>query len=286
MVSLPERDEWHRPVVMMAFEGWNDAGDAASGAVEHMIEQSGAEVVAELDPEPYYDFQVARPTITVDENGVRALTWPGARFSAGRLPGSDRDLVLLNGIEPSMRWPTFCREIADVCEHVGAERVVLLGALLADVPHRRPIPVTAVAGDPDLRQRLSLEPSRYQGPTGIIGVLQDVLSRRSLPTVSLWAAVPYYVAQPPCPRATLALVHSLGDVAGLDVAEGDLPAAGKEWEENVEEMVAEDPEIAELVERLEQETPEVDLQRASGDAIAREFERYLRRRDEDDPPGR
>jgi hypothetical protein len=267
----------------MAFEGWNDAGDAASGALEHLISQTSATELAQLDPEPYYDFQVARPTIRVNESGIEGIRWPGATVHRGRTEGSPRDLVLVHGVEPSMRWPSFAAELTDMCEEIGAEMVVLLGALLADVPHTRALPVNVVAGDATLRDRLQLEPTAYEGPSGIVGVLQDAVARRGIPVVSLWSAVPYYVAQPPCPKGSISLLLRLDEVAGVRVPMGDLPRASHEWESTVADLVAEDPEVAELVERMESESTS-PLAPASGDAIAREFERYLRwQRTDTDP---
>lgn len=281
MVELPERSRWNHPVVLMAFEGWNDAGDAASGTLEHLLAHTDSTMAAEMDPEPYYDFQVARPTIRVTEEGVSDLRWPGVRVHLGHQTGSSRDIILVHGIEPSMRWPTFARELTQMCQDVGAEMVVLLGALLADVPHRKALPVNGVAGDTGLRERLGLQPSNYEGPSGILGVLQDQLARRAIPVVSLWAEVPYYVAQPPCPKASLALLEALEGVIDLGVPTDDLEERVRTWEDAVEEIVAEDPEIAELVDRLEKEA-EATLSPASGDSIAREFERYLRGHDERD----
>jgi hypothetical protein len=268
-----------RPVVVAAFEGWNDAGEAASSAVAHLAGLCDASPVGAMDPEPYYDFQVNRPTISLDETGVRRLEWPTTRVRAGRLGDNGPDVVLVHGIEPSVRWRSFAAELVDLCRDVEASTVVLLGALLADSPHGRPVPVTGVGGNDELTRRYSLQPANYTGPTGILGVLADALTRAELPTVSYWASVPYYVAQPPSPKATLALLRRVEDVLDRSLDLGDLPDEALAWERAVDEMVAEDEELAGLVHQLEDHADNEGLENASGDAIAAEFERYLRRRD-------
>jgi proteasome assembly chaperone (PAC2) family protein len=278
VVELEGVPELVDPVLVAAFEGWNDAGDAATGAVEHMETAFSAEPVAALDPEDYYDFQVSRPMVAVDESGVRRLEWPTTRVGLARAAGGRRDLVLVRGIEPNMRWRSFCGEILELCSQLRVEAVVSLGALLADVPHTRPVPVTGTSSDPGLGRSLGLEPSRYEGPTGIVGVLQDSAARAGLPSVSFWAAVPHYVAQPPCPKATLALLRHVEEMLDLAVPLGDLPEDARAWERGVDELAGEDEEIAEYVHRLERARDTTELPEASGEHIAREFERYLRRR--------
>lgn len=268
----------HRPVVVAAFEGWNDAGEAATSAVAHLAALADARPIGEIDPEEYYDFQVNRPTITLDEGGVRRLDWPTTRLLAGSVPSTGRDLVLVRGIEPSIRWRGFTRELVQLCEAVEAGPVVLLGALLADSPHNRTVPVTGVGGNDQLTERLGLEPASYTGPTGIVGVLGEALTRQGVPVVSYWASVPYYVAQPPSPKATLALLRRVEDVLDATLDLGDLPDEATAWERAVDEMVAEDEELSGLVQQLEDHADSEGLEHTSGEAIAAEFERYLRRR--------
>lgn len=278
MIELEGVPELVDPVVVAAFEGWNDAGEAASGVITHLESVWDATPIAELDPDDYYDFQVTRPMVEMIDGETRGITWPTTRLSRARLP-SGRDAVLIHGIEPNMRWRSFCREIVDKVHELGAEQVVLLGALLADAPHTRPVPVTGAANDAAMVAALDLEPARYEGPTGILGVLQDVCAKAELPTVSLWAAVPHYVAQPPSPKATLALLRRVEDLLDVAVPLGELPEEARAWENGVNELAEEDSEVAEYVRTLEEQKDATELPEASGDAIAREFERYLRRRD-------
>jgi proteasome assembly chaperone (PAC2) family protein len=268
------------PVMVAAFEGWNDAGEAASGALGHLEEVWGAQQIAELDPEDYHDFQVNRPLVALDESGRREVTWPTTRLSWASPPGAARDVVLVRGIEPSMRWRAFVAEVLGHAEKLGVTTLVTLGALLADVPHTRPIPVTTTSDDDGLLSRLALEPSTYQGPTGIVGVLQESAGRAGIPGLSLWAAVPHYVAQPPSPKATLALLRRVEELLDVTVPLGELPEDARAWEHGVDELAEEDSEIAEYVRQLEEAKDTADLPEASGEAIAREFERYLRRRDD------
>jgi proteasome assembly chaperone (PAC2) family protein len=271
------------PIMLAAFEGWNDAGDAATGAIEHLLEVWEAEEIASFDPEDYYDFQVNRPIVQLSEsNGIanREIRWPTTRISIARLPLESRDVVLVRGIEPSMRWRAFCEELLSFAHDLEVTEVVTLGALLADSPHTRPIPITGTASGPISTSRFGLDPSTYEGPTGIIGILQEACLHAEIPGASLWAAVPHYVSQPPCPKATLALVNRLEDLLDLTIELGDLAEESKAWELGVDELAREDAEIGEYVKNLEQAKDASDLPEASGDAIAKEFERYLRRRDE------
>ena len=270
------------PVMLCAFEGWNDAGDAASGAVLHLEEVWSATQIAEFDPEDYYDFQVNRPEVTIDD-GARAITWPTTRLSVARIPLATRDVVLVHGIEPSMRWRSFTNELLTAARDLGVEMVITLGALLADSPHTRPVPVSGTSSDAALSLRLGYEPSTYEGPTGIVGVLQDACAQAGIPAVSLWAAVPHYVAQPPCPKATLALLTRVEDLLDVPVPLGDLPEESRAWQIGVDELASEDDEIAAYVRTLEEAVDTAELPEASGDAIAREFERYLRRRSTEPP---
>lgn len=267
------------PVMLAAFEGWNDAGSAATQALVHLHAVWGAERVDELDPEEYHDFQVSRPTVGEDEDGRRVISWPTTSVAAATLPGTGEVVTLVHGIEPSMRWRRFCGEILDAAERLGVTTVVTLGALLADVPHSRPIPVTATSDDPELQKTLSLEASSYEGPTGIVGVLQHEAIRRGLRGLSIWAAVPHYVAHPPSPKATVALLVRIEELLGEPIPLGDLPEDAQAWQHGVDELAAEDTEIAEYVAQLEEAKDTAELPEATGEAIAREFERYLRRRD-------
>jgi proteasome assembly chaperone (PAC2) family protein len=286
MSALPKRPDaelvLRRPVLLAAFEGWNDAGDAATSAVEHLAEQWGARAVAELDPDDYYDFQVNRPLVQLVDGLTRQVTWPTTRVSVATPPGTDRDVVLVRGLEPNLRWRGFSRELVEIAEQLGVETVVTLGALLADSPHTRPVPVSGTASDPATAAELGLESSRYEGPTGIVGVFQDACANAGMRAVSFWAAVPHYVAQPPCPKATIALLRRVEDLLDLPVPLADLPERARAWERQVDELAAEDSDVAEYIASLEEREPATDLPEASGEAIAKEFERYLRRRD--DPP--
>ncbi|MFC7217904.1 PAC2 family protein [Streptomyces polyrhachis] len=288
MIELEGVPDLVDPVMICAFEGWNDAGDAASMSVGHLDREWKGESFAELDAEEYYDFQVNRPTVAV-EGGTRAITWPTTRLSFVRIADADgkgrpRDLVLVRGIEPSMRWRSYCGEILSFAHELGVEMVVLLGALLGDTPHTRPVPVTAVTSDADLAQRLEVEESRYEGPTGIVGVLQEACTHAGVPGVSLWAAVPHYVSQPPNPKAALSLLNRLEDLLGIRIPLGDLPEDARAWQRGVDQLAAEDSEVAEYVQSLEEARDTAELPEASGEAIAKEFERYLRRRDGTSPP--
>ncbi|MDQ0953746.1 proteasome assembly chaperone (PAC2) family protein [Streptomyces phaeochromogenes] len=279
MIELEGVPELVDPVMVAAFEGWNDAGDAASTAVAHLDREWKGEVFAALDAEDYYDFQVNRPTVWLD-GGVRKITWPTTRLSVVRVGGEKpRDLVLVRGIEPSMRWRSFCNELLGFAHELGVELVVILGALLGDTPHTRPVPVSGVTSDPDLARTMDLEETKYEGPTGIVGILQEACTHAGVPAVSLWAAVPHYVSQPPNPKATLALLNRLEDLIDMRIPLGELPEDARAWQLGVDQLAAEDSEVAEYVQSLEEARDTAELPEASGEAIAREFERYLRRRD-------
>ncbi|WP_246592065.1 PAC2 family protein [Nocardioides daeguensis] len=270
-----------RPVVIAAFEGWNDAAESATAVVDHLMKAWDARVVAAIDPDDYYDFQVNRPTVGIDESGFRKLTWPSTHIAVASPPELDRDVILVRGIEPNMRWRQFTAEILAAIDDLGCELFVTLGALLSDSPHTRPIPVSGSTTEADLMDRLVLEQSTYEGPTGIVGVLQDACARVDIPAVSYWAAVPHYVAQPPCPKATLALLTRLEDLLESPMPLGDLPDEARAWERGVDELAEEDEDIADYVRSLEESRDTADLPEASGEAIAREFERYLKRRGEE-----
>ncbi len=284
-MTLPDSGPWPElvaPVLVAAFEGWNDAGDAASGAIEHLELVWDAQAITELDPEDYYDFQVNRPTVSLVDGLSRRITWPTTRFSWCRPPGAAFDLVLVHGIEPNMRWRAFCDELLTVINRLEVRTVVTLGALLSDSPHTRPTQVTGSAYDPESAARYGLERSRYEGPTGIVGVLQDACVTAGIPAISYWAGVPHYVSQPPNPKATLALLHGVEEVLDIPIPLAELPQQAEDWRKLVDEMAAEDEEVTEYIRNLEERDDEVDrseMTEASGDVIAREFERYLRRRD-------
>ena len=282
MIEIEDSPPLRSPVLIAAFEGWNDAADAASGVVDHLLDVWESRLVAVIDPEEFYDFQMNRPIVGTDEQGQRRITWPSTQLSVCSPPGSTRDVILLRGIEPNMRWRQFCAELLAAAEELGAEMVVTLGALLADTPHTRPIPLSGTTTEPELADRLKLEQYNYEGPTGIVGVFQDACTQMDIPAVSYWAAVPHYVAQPPCPKATLALVGQLEDLLEISIPLGDLPEESRAWERGVDELADEDEEIGDYVRALEETRDTAELPEASGEAIAREFERYLKRRDSGD----
>ena len=265
------------PVVVVAFGGWNDAGSAATGVVEHLDEAYAGELAFALDPDDFYDFQVNRPQVSLGDDDERELTWPTTELRIGTL-ADGRDLVLVHGLEPNLRWRQFSTVIASALHSASATRVHLLGALLADTPHTRPIPVSTSTNDRELMTSLGLAPSTYEGPTGILGVLGDTLGRAGIEVLSLWAAVPHYVSHPPCPKATLALLSSLEQLLDSSLDLGELPELARAWERGVDELAAEDSEVAEYVATLEEQQDTAELPEASGEAIAAEFERYLRRR--------
>ena len=282
MIEIDDAPDLIDPIVIAAFEGWNDAAESASAAIDHLMRVWNARVVGAVDPDDFYDFQVNRPMVGTDETGHRRLTWPSTRIAIASPSDLDRDLILIRGIEPNMKWRQFTAELLAATDELGGQLVVTLGALLADTPHTRPIPVTGTATEPDLVDRLKLEQSNYEGPTGIVGVLQDACTRLDIPAVSYWAAVPHYVAQPPCPKATLALLGQLEDLLQTSIPLGDLPEEARAWERGVDELAEEDEDVADYVRALEETRDTTDLPEASGEAIAREFERYLKRNRPDD----
>ncbi len=282
MIEIDEVPPLRSPVLVAAFEGWNDAADAASGVVDHLLRVWDARLVAAMDPEDFYDFQVNRPLVGPDPSGARRITWPSTQLSVASPPDASRDVVLLRGIEPNMRWRQFCAELLAAATELGTEMVVSVGALLADTPHTRPVPVSGTSTDTELSTRLRLELSTYEGPTGIVGVFQDACVEAGMPAVSFWAAVPHYVAQPPCPKATVALLGRLEELLEVSIPLGDLPEEARAWERGVDELASEDDDIGDYVRALEETRDTADLPEASGEAIAREFERYLKRRDTGD----
>jgi predicted ATP-grasp superfamily ATP-dependent carboligase len=279
IVRWERRVQLRHPVLIAAFEGWNDAGDAASLAVGYLAEEWSARRFASVDPEEFYDFTVTRPEVRIAEGSQRRIEWPSTELWAAALPSLGRDVVLLRGVEPQLKWRTFCAAVVGVARAVGAELAVTLGALLADVPHTRPVRVSGMAHDPALADRLGLRSSAYEGPTGIVGVLHDACSRAGLPSASLWATVPHYVSQVPSPKAALALVERSAALVGTHVDPVDLRAAAIAYVEQVSERVADDDEAAAYVAQLEEAD---DLEQEdvptlpSGDALAAEVERFLR----------
>jgi hypothetical protein len=267
-------------IMIAAFEGWNDAGSSASAAVDHLARVWGATEYRTLDAEDYHDFQVSRPTISRNERGERVVSWPGTVISTVEVPSQPgRTLLLARGIEPSMRWRQFCDEVLDAAEASGVTVLVTLGALLVDAPHTRPLPIYLSSEEAEVRKHLDIERSDYDGPTGITGVLGHEASLRGIRVVSGWVGVPHYVAHPPSPKATRALLGSVERLLGAPIDLGDLEYEAEAWERGVDELAGEDEEIAAHVKTLEEVTDAANLPEASGDAIAAEFERFLRRRD-------
>jgi proteasome assembly chaperone (PAC2) family protein len=279
-----EPPELRSPVLVGAFAGWNDAASAATAALEAVATALDAEPVARIDPEDFYDFQVNRPTVRLTEGQARRLDWPSNVFLAAPAAGAEHDLALLSGIEPNVRWRTFAETIVEVVDRLGVELVVTLGSLIADVAHTRPVPITGLATEPELVEELGLSRSTYEGPTGIVGILHDVCRQRSVASASLWAAVPHYVAAVPNPKAALALLRRLEGLTGVAIEALELEDAAGRFGEQIDRAVAANPEIAQLVHQLEEaqaEAEDIDLsgEVPSGDAIARELQRFLRQQD-------
>lgn len=269
-----------RPVVIAAFEGWNDAADAASDLIDHLATSYPTELAWTLDSEDFYDFQVARPRVCLGEHG-REVEWPTTSVRVAHLP--TRDLVLVSGPEPNLRWRSFATTLISCFLSISPELVVLLGAMLTDSVHNRPLPVTGSCSDRVLGARLGLEPSSYEGPTGIVGVLNDSCRRAGqFPVVSLWASVPHYVSNPSNPKATLALLGQLERVLDTPIERRDLPELAQQWERNVDELAADDPDVADYIALLAEQQDEDEVPEQAGEAIAEEFERYLRRRNQRD----
>jgi proteasome assembly chaperone (PAC2) family protein len=269
--------------MLAAFEGWNDAGEAASDALRYLNKTWGGKKVASIDADEYYDFQFTRPTVRRTASGERKIKWPSTRLYKASAPGSNVDVIFIQGTEPSYKWRAYTAELLVHAEALHVDYVILVGALLADVPHSRPIPVSTSTDDSALRERLNLEASQYEGPVGIVGVLSEVSLLAGIPTVSLWAAVPHYVAQAPSPKAQLALLHRIEELLQVPLDTHELAEEAEAWERGVNELATEDPEIAAYVRQLEEAKDTADLPEASGESIAREFERYLKRRGKDKP---
>ncbi len=268
------------PIMIAAFEGWNDAGESASGAIAHLLTAWTHQELARFNPEEFYDFQVNRPQIKVDERIVREIIWPNTIVYAATSPSLKNDFLIVKGIEPSMRWPSFAKQILDLADDYEVSLLITMGALLADSPHTRPITVTGSGAHPDIAAKLGIEVSRYEGPTGIVGVLQDAAYKRSIDAVSLWAAVPHYVSTPPSPKASLALINALEDFLEISIPLGNLPRRADEWEIAVNQMAEEDLEVAEYVKQLESSKDAAELPDVTGESIAKEVERFLRRNPE------
>jgi proteasome assembly chaperone (PAC2) family protein len=288
-LRIDERPTLRRPVLIAAFRGWNDGGQAASLAGATLAHVWGAKRFAEIDPEGFVDFQSTRPTVSLDEGMTRQIEWPETAFHAAAVHGADRDVVILLGVEPNYRWRAFNELVVGLARDLGVELVVTLGALLADVPHTRAAPVTGAASDPSLVEELGLQVSRYEGPTGIVGVLHDACRQAGIPSVSLWSAVPHYVSLAPSPRAARALCDRLADLLGVKIDLTELEEAEKIYAEQITEAVASDPETAAYVEELERRsdtiddlTDETDL--PTGESLAAELTRFLRDRESDDTP--
>jgi proteasome assembly chaperone (PAC2) family protein len=268
--------------MVCAFRGWNDAAAAASTALAAIGNALDSELVATIDPEEYFDFQSTRPTIVMTAGETRRIEWPENNFIAVRIPTADRDLVLLDGTEPNLKWRTFSETVATAADALEVELVITLGSLIAEVSHTLPVPITGLASSPELVDELDLERSNYEGPTGIVGVVHDLCRQTGIDSASLWAAVPHYVAAVPNPKAALALLRRLEGMTGIAVEASDLEEETTDYEEQIGRAVAANPEIEELVERIEAE--QVDLladeadELPSADSIAREFQRFLRQR--------
>ncbi len=274
------------PIMIIASGGWSDAGEAATGVITHLmatlngdidVESFSPELIAEINSEDYYDFQVNRPLIFVDDSMIRSLTWPGVQVFAQRNPFGDRDFVLVRGVEPSMRWKSFASELLDLADDLEVELVITLGSMLADTPHTRPIPVSGTGAHPDIARRLGVEVSRYEGPTGILAVIQDGCVRRGIDAIALWAAIPHYASASPSPKATLALINGIEDFLEISLPQGVLPELATQWEKSVDEMVKEDSDIEEYIKTLEESKDATELSDDSGEELAREVERFLRR---------
>ncbi|MEJ7749899.1 MAG: PAC2 family protein [Thermoleophilaceae bacterium] len=280
-VTWTERPRLRRPVLVAAFSGWNDAGDAASAAVEFIAGRFEPSEMARIDADEFTDYTNTRPTVRLEEGRTREVDWPDTVISGATVPGADGDLAILEGAEPSLRWRRYSRAVIEVAREIDARMVITLGSLLADVPHTRPVSVSGIASDASLVDRLGFEHTSYEGPTGIVGVLQHECTAAQLPAVSLWASVPHYVAAAPNPKVALALVRAFEGAAGVVVDGSDLETAAEDYERQVSAAVASDPEVRAFVERLEsamdeetEDAPPVNL--PSGDTIASDFQRFLR----------
>lgn len=294
--------ELRSPVMILAFSGWNDAADAATGALAHILgswaddssgssDSSGSnqlesfdisagvapELIADFDAEDFYDFQVNRPMVSMDRSEIRSLTWPGTQVFSLEMPSLEFDFVIVRGVEPSMKWRTFTYELLDLADDLEVSRIISLGAMLADTPHTRPITVTGTSANSKMAKRLGVSVSKYEGPTGILGVIQDACQHRGIDCLSLWAAVPHYASNAPSPKATLALLNALEDFLEIALPQGTLVESSKQWESEVNELAKEDSDVADYVKALEESKDNAELSDLSGEEIAKELERFLRR---------
>ena len=274
--------------MVIAFSGWNDAGEGATGALNHLMNvwselspKIHPALIADVDPEEFYDFQVNRPRVISDENETRSIAWPMTKAYGISLASLDRDLVVVVGEEPSMRWKTFTQEILDLADDLEVSMVVTVGSLLADIPHSRPISVGITASNSTTADRFNVEISNYEGPTGILGVIQDGCLRRGIDGVALWAPVPHYASSAPSPKVSLALIHALEDLLAISIPQDELELASDAWESEVDNLAREDSEVADYVKALEESKDAMDIPDISGEMIAKEFERYLRRKSKD-----
>src|SRR4051812_33250997 len=286
-VRWRERPELRSPALVCAFKGWNDAGEAASAALGFLIDSFDAREIARIDPEEFYDFTAVRPTVRMTEGRTRVIEWPANTLHAAEVPGTDHDLLMLQGIEPSLRWRQFTSMVIDMARELGARMIVTLGALLADVPHTRPVPMTGICSDEEMVERLGFQLSNYEGPTGMVGVLHHECAGAGFPAVSLWASVPHYVAAAPNPKAALALIRNFEGVAGIAVDALDLEQSAEDYQRQVDAAVATDPDVKSFVERLERTLDEVTEDAPperlpSADTIARDFQRFLKQRGAED----
>jgi predicted ATP-grasp superfamily ATP-dependent carboligase len=288
-MEIHEIPHLRSPIMVIACGGWSDAGEAATGTITHLLStiglstmegvanQSTAELIAEIESEEYYDFQVNRPIIVVNDSMIRSLTWPGLQVFGLRNPDSENDFVLVRGVEPSMRLRSFANELLDLADDLEVELVITLGSMLADTPHTRSIPVSGTGAHPEIANRLGMEVSRYEGPTGILAVIQDGCVKRGIDAIALWAAIPHYASATPSPKATLALVNGLEDFLEINLPHGELPELADQWEAAVDEMVKEDADIEEYIKTLEESKDADQIGDDSGEELAREVERFLRR---------
>lgn len=276
--------------MVLAFGGWSDAGEASTGVINHLLaalpianpEMGGATLIAESNSEEFYDFQVNRPLAFLTAEGSRSLTWPGVQVFGIRNSSSDRDFVLVRGVEPSMKWRAFADEILDLADDLEVELILTVGAMLADTPHTRAIPVSTTAVKIEIAERYGVEVSRYEGPTGILSVLLDSAMRRGIDALSIWAAIPHYAHLAPSPKATLALINAIEDITELSLPIVDLAEGTVQWEQNVSEMVKEDSDIEEYIKSLEESKDADQMSENSGEELAKEVERYLRRQNKSD----
>ena len=276
------------PIMLIAFSGWNDGAEAATGALDHLLSawtDSNDDVVpvliAQVDSEDFYDYQVSRPQVRVSDSMQREITWPGTQIFGLSIPSMKKDLVIVTGVEPSMRWKSFTREILDIADDLETSMIITIGAMLSDSPHTRPIRILATTSNPSIGSRLDLQPSNYQGPTGIIGAIQDGCTKRGIESLSLWASVPHYAPNAPSPKASLALIQAIEDYLGVSIPLGDLREQAETWEDSVTQLASEDADVADYVKALEASKDAADLPEVSGETIAKEFEKYLRRHQED-----